>query len=69
MLEYVFKKIADMPTTSLKRGPSTGFPVKFVKFLKKPLFTEHLQWMLLALRLFLSYKPLKIYRHWLDKHG
>lgn len=35
MLEYVFKKIADMPATSLKRGPSTGFPVKFVKFLKE----------------------------------
>ena len=34
--------------TLLKRDSNTGaFPVKFAKLLRKPFFTEHLQWLLL----------------------
>ena len=44
-----FNKVADLrPTTLLKKRLwHRCFPVNFVKFLRTPLFTEHLWWLLL----------------------
>ena len=44
-----FKKVADLrPATLLKKRLwHRCFPVNFVKFLRTPLFTEHLWWLLL----------------------
>ena len=39
------------PATLLKRDSNTVvFPVKFTKFLRTPIFTEHLPWLLLNKR-------------------
>ena len=54
-----FNQVVDLrPTTLLKKRLwHRYFPVNFAKFLKKPFFTEHLWWLLLALNLGI-FKPL-----------
>ena len=37
------------------------FPINFVKFLKTPLFIEHLQWLLLNVRFFKSFSCLSMF--------
>ena len=48
-----FNKVAGLkPTTLLKkRLCDRHFPMNFAKFLRVPIFTEHLQWMLLIVKL------------------
>ena len=47
-----FNKVADLRSTTLlkKRLWHRCFPVNFVKFLRIPFLTEHLQWLLLVFR-------------------
>ena len=45
MLESLFNKVFQ---TLLKTLQHRCFPVKFVKFLRLPFSTEHLQWLLLS---------------------
>ena len=46
VLESLLNKIAGLHINQ-KRPQHRCFPVKFVKFLRRPFFTEHLQWLLL----------------------
>ena len=49
MPESLFNKVAGLrPATLLKKGLwHRSFPVNFVKFLRTPLYIEHLRWLLL----------------------
>ena len=51
-----FNKVADLrPATLLKKRLwHRCFPVNFAKFLRTPIFTEHLWWLLLDFLLFVS---------------
>ena len=50
-LESLFKKVAKLRPCNIikKRLQHRYFPVSFAKFLRTPLFTEHLQWLLLVI--------------------
>ena len=54
-----FNKVADLRPATLfkKRLWHRHFPVDFGKFLRTPIFTEHLQWLLLILTHFRSSRP------------
>ena len=45
-------KLQALKTATKKRLQNRFFPVKFAKFLKTPLFTEHLHWLLLTVSSF-----------------
>ena len=54
-VEKVLLKISLRPATLLKKKIWRWcFPVSFVKFLRTPFFTEHLRWLLLYSKVFLS---------------
>ena len=49
VLESLFNKVAGLKTCNIikKRLQHRHFPAKFVKFLRTPVFTKHLRWLLL----------------------
>ena len=51
VLESLFNKVAGLKTRNFikKKLQHRRFPVKFVEFLRTPIFTEHLPWLLLEM--------------------
>ena len=50
MLESLFNNFAGPQACNcMKKDSSSCFPVKFANFSRAPLFTEHLQWVLLKI--------------------
>ena len=59
-----FKKVAGLKLCKIvkKETPRQVFPVNFSKFLRTPLFTEHLRWLLLVI---ISLTPDSL--HWVNR--
>ena len=63
VLETLFNQVAGLKTCNFfkKRLQYRCFPVKFAKFLRTPFSTEHLQWLLLKLNMFMILLQMPFY--------
>ena len=50
MLDSLFKKVAGLPATLLKRDSNTCVSCEYCEIFKNSFFTEHLRWLLLIVR-------------------